>query len=1170
MHENRKQLVHLHVHSGYSLKDGLSKIKALVSRAKALGMTALAITEHGNMFSAVYFYKECKRQGIKPIIGCEMYICPSGKEDKVRDNRHLVLLAKNDIGYRNLVKILSDANLNGYYYNPRTDYEMLRNHSEGLIALSACLGGDVARAYNDTLEATKNITQAYKVACNRVETYIDIFGKEDFYLEVQDNGIQAQYAFNDVIYKLAEQYDLKVVATNDCHYVNKGDALHHDVLMAMQEDKLLTDTNRKKYESEEFYLKSFEEMNRGRVPEETIVNTLEVADKCNFDFEFGNYHIPVFDCPDGFDNQEQFLRHLVYEGMERRYPDFKENEQLYTERAEYELGIIREMGFNDYFLITWDFVNFSKSNDIAVGPGRGSAAGSIVSYSLGITDVDPIRFKLLFERFLNPERISMPDIDLDFSTENRHKVIEYVTRKYGSDRVCKIITYGTYGARGSIRAVGKTLNVPGTIIDKIAKAVPDTPGISLNDAFDQSEELTNLYNTNKDAKEIIDIAFSIEGNPSHTSSHAAGILITPTPIWDYVPVIRDKEGNVVAAFDMTTLEELGLLKVDFLGLRNLDVIDYAVKNIKRSKGIDITRQDLLNYVDDPNAYKLMARGLTLGLFQVESEGMAKWAKEMRVGDIFDASALLALYRPGPMDYIPAYIDNKSHPDNIQVPFEELRELLSETYGIIVYQEQVMIMSRILAGFTPGMSDYLRKGLGKKKEEVILECKNYLLYGKKDDEDNVIAPGAITLGHDEHKLVDFYDGTIVPFARYSFNKSHSVGYAFITAQTGALKYYFPAEYLAALLTTVSGIQDRVMKYTGAANEMGIEVLPPSINHSMQDYSVDEDGNIRMSLSTIKGVGDNVVDVIVEEREKNGKFENFSDFVFRCCDIGLDSKSLEGLIRAGAFAEMGLKKSALLSCCHKTLDTIKKRKVKATGSFMSPLFPSMLFNYDVVPNIKEFPHKILLKTEKDALGLYMTGHPLDSFKSIISRKTNIASTDFVREVDDTGLITKDYNIVHDQEAKIVGVITDIRVIRTKKGQGDLMAFLTLEDTHGTVSVTLFPSIYEKYADELQIDDIVYVYGVVNHTGDYEPSIAARRIDKLQQEYIRKVIIETPGSDIDLYKLREKMVAICRQCHGDIPVIITKGNIRVLLNRQFWVNEQGMEAILNGIPDSKTILE
>lgn len=637
-----KQFVHLHVHTGYSVNDGLSKIKALVKRAKELGMKSLAITEHGNMFSAVAFYKECKKQGIKPIIGSEVYICPQGMKVGVRENRHTVLLVKNETGYKNLVKILSYANMEGFYYNPRTDYDFLKKHSEGLICLTACLGGDLARTYNDTFAKTGSKGTAYQEAQKKVHQLIDIFGKDNVYLEVQDNGLKEQYEWNEIVYLLSQDLGVPAVCTNDCHYVNKEDYYYHDALMAMQAKTTLTNTNRKKYESDQFYLKSRAEMETGKVPVETLDITNEIADKCNFDFKFNDYHIPVYDYPKEFESNTAFMEYLVVKGLKERYLDFNERESEIMERANYELGVIRNMGFNDYFLIIWDVLKWCREQDIPCGPGRGSAAGSIIAYALRITDVDPLRFKLLFQRFLNPDRVSMPDIDLDISSERRDEVIEYVTRKYGYTRVSKIITFGRYGAKNCVRAAGRVLGLPQRVVDEVAKAIPETPGISLKQAFDESATLIDMYSNNVDAKSMIDIGFAIEGNPASTGSHAAGVLIAPDDVWEYVPVILDKEGKLVAAFDMVTLEQLGMLKMDFLGLRNLDVIANTRKQVKKNKNIDITLENLIQLIDDPNSYKLLAKGLTKGLFQVESDGMAKYAKEMQISNIDETAALLAL------------------------------------------------------------------------------------------------------------------------------------------------------------------------------------------------------------------------------------------------------------------------------------------------------------------------------------------------------------------------------------------------------------------------------------------------------------------------------------------------------------------------------------------------
>lgn len=1154
------EFVHLHVHTCYSVNDGLSKVNELVDRASELGMKSLAITEHGNMFSAVKFYKACKKKGIKPIIGIEMYVQPKGKKVKERDNRHLILLAKNDIGYKNLVKIVSEANMEGYYYNPRTDYTSLKKYSEGIIASSACLAGDIAREYQNTYHNTGDEDKAYRAAREKAKLYIDIFGKDNYYLEVQDNGIEDQYKWNEVIYKLADELGLDVILTNDCHYVKAEDWIAHDALMALQDGKKLSDKDRRRYETSEFYIKSYDELNSGKIPIQCLENTVKVADKCNFEFRFGEYLIPKFTAPENFDSKS-YLRHLVLKGLADRYDEV---DDALLERMEFELGTIDGMGFNDYFLITWDFVDFAKRSGIRVGPGRGSAAGSIVSYALRITDVDPIRFDLLFERFLNPDRISMPDIDIDFSRERRGEVIDYVINKYGSENVSRIITFGTYGAKQSVRASGRVLGLPNKVVDEIAKAIPDIIGISIRDAFNESETLNDLYKSNKDAKNVIDLARSIEGNPSHTGSHAAGILIAPGNVSDYFPVIRSKDGDTIVAWDMNTLEELGGLKCDFLGLRNLDIITDTVDNVRLSRDIHITEDDLMNLIDDSNSYTLLGQGKTKGIFQTESEGMAMWGNQMNVSNIDEASALLALYRPGPMDYIPTYVQNKFNPDDIKVAFEPLREILESTYGVLCYQEQVMKTARVMAGYTAGLTDGLRKAIGKKNADMIAEHKNYFVYGKKDA--NVA--GAKALGFNEQELLDYWEDVIVPFGKYCFNKSHAVAYAYITAQTGGLKFYFPSEYMAALLTSVTGNSAKVYEYIKDCEDMNIKVLPPSINYSTHKYIVNSNSDIVMSLATIKGVGEDAVIQIAEERERNGKFTSFSDFVYRCCLDKVTTATVENLIVAGAFNEFGLTKSALLSVCFSIIENIKKDRKVFESSPVIPIFESMYYTKDVVPNIKEYPNSIYLKMEKESLGIYMSGHPLEKYKSLMKRKSNVLASDFSREVDDTGNVVKNYGVYHSQSVNMIGIISEIRKIKTKKK--DDMAFVTIEDLSGSVSVTLFPNQYDNYKDLLKKDEIIYVYGEVDHSSDYDPQIICRKISTVKLEKQYSVIIKDVKKIDTLYKIQKQLGNICQNCSGNIPTYIETDSVSMLLPSKYWVNNQGLEAIRRSIPSALIVRE
>ena len=1086
-------MIHLHVHTEYSINDSLAKITDLVSRAKELGMEALATTDHGNLFSVIHFYKECKKQGVKPIIGTEAYICPLGKEEKVRDNRHIVLLCKNETGYKNLMAIMSDAAINGFYYNPRTDYDFLRQHSEGLILLTACLGGDVAKEIS---------TNGYEAGKEKLELYIDIFGKENVYIEIQDNGIKEQYEMNELLIKLSEVTGVPLVATNDVHYVRKEDYFYHDALMAIQAKTSIASKNRKIYGTDELYLKSDEEM-RGSLPDSSIDITHEIASRCNVEFEFGNYQIPKFDISE-FDvsSSEELLYNLAYEGFNQRYEDKSQ-----TERLEYELSVIKKMGYVDYFLITWDFIKWCKDNDIMIGPGRGSAAGSMLSYCLDITTLDPIEFGLIFERFLNPSRVSMPDIDIDVCKENRHLLLEYMYSKYGREYTCQIITFGTYGAKGAIRASGRALDLPYMFVDNVSKLIPSEAGIKIEEALVMSQDLENLYNNNDDAKQLIDTAMAIEGLPAHSSTHAGGILVTPNKLHEHIPLWNNKgtnnKGTIVSQFDMNTLEELGLLKIDLLGLRNLTIISNACKNI------GISPDDIDVY--DKEMYKLTQKGCNEGIFQIESEGMKETGKYMSLDSLPELIALIALYRPGPMDFIPSYIARKKGVEEIDYIFDSLKDVLEETYGIIVYQEQVMFISQILSGYTMAQADDLRKAMGKKKMDLILKHRESFI------------EGAVKNEYSEERLNSLYD-SLQEFAKYAFNKSHAAAYAIIAAMTCWLKYYYPREYMASLLSSWQADNtDKLALYIKHCEcELGIKVLPPSINVSGNNFAVDRDGNIRFSLTAIKSVGDKAVNQIVAERNKEGEFISFSNFVRRCCYGNVKKNNVEALAKVGSFDEFGIKRSQLVNQFQDIIEYYKKIR-KSSQVIVSDDSDSFI-------EIEEYPDEIKFKMEKDYCSFYMSGHPLDKYK----RKLNNLQAITTRDLENA-----------DDRLVVAGTVIRVKSIVTKKG--DDMCFLDIEDRFGTANIVVFPSCYKSSKNVLNKGELIVILGKIQRNEE-EVSVIANKIKRLADIVSKEVYVVSQGKE-------ELLLEIVQKCKGNITVYAVIGNKKIRIG---GTSDEGLEDI------------
>lgn len=1074
-----KEFVHLHVHSEYSLLDGACRIPQLVEKAAGMGMKSLAITDHGVMYGVIDFYKACRKAGIKPILGCEVYTARRSHKDRDprydADQGHLILLAENNTGYKNLIKLVSLGFTDGYYYKPRIDYDLLAEHSEGLIALSSCLAGDIPSLILD---------HQYEKARELALRLESIMGKGNFYLELQHNDLREQQIVNAQLIKMSKETGIPLVATNDVHYINREDAKTQEILMCIQTGKTIEDPDRLRFETDEFYLKSAEEMweHFAGCPE-ALENTVRIAERCNVEIVFGQLHFPSYDVPEGYTPFE-YLKYQCDLGYKRRYGDNMEH----YKRLEYELSVIRQMGYVDYFLIVWDFIKYARDHGIMVGPGRGSAAGSLVAYCLGITNVDPIKHDLIFERFLNPERISMPDIDIDFCYERRQEVIDYVVRKYGEDRVAQIITFGTMAARAAVRDVGRALGIPYNEVDRVAKMIPMVPGkhISIEDAIESNPELKNLYNSSKAIRELLDMAKSLEGMPRHASTHAAGVVISSRPITDLVPLYRN-EDLISTQFPMTTLEELGLVKMDFLGLRTITVIRDAVDLIRENRGITID-MDQIDY-NDPAVYEMLSNGETAGVFQLESQGMTQFFRELQPSNIEDIIAGISLYRPGPMDQIPQYIRNKRNPELITYPTEKLKPILDVTYGCMIYQEQVMRVCRDLAGYSLGRSDLVRRAMAKKKKDVMdAERKNFV-YGLTDDNGNVVIPGAIRNGVDE-KVAHMIFDQMEDFASYAFNKSHAAAYAYVGYQTAWLKCHYPVEYMAALLNSFVGNLNKISQYVRECKRMGIEVLAPDINESQGGFSVAR-GKIRFGLAAVKHVGENLVNSIIEEREKNGQFRSFVDFCERMEGKDLNKRAIESLIKCGAFDSFGVYRSQLMASYEKIMDRVSAKK-KNTMAGQFSLFDVMPEEDTAItiewPQIEEYDKRLLLAMEKDMLGLYLTGHPLDVFEDQIRRHVTHYSYEF--EVSEEG--QHESKLSDNQFVRIAGIVADVKTISTKNNR--LMAFVMVEDLYGQVEVVVFPGVYEECARFLEPDSQIWVEGRINLKEDEQAKILANLVKPL----------------------------------------------------------------------------
>ena len=1048
------EFTHLHVHTEYSLLDGSSKIKELVSRAKELGMDSLAITDHGVMYGVIDFYRAAKAAGINPVLGCEIYVAPGSRFDREAGNakesryHHLVLLAENDIGYANLVKIVSRGFTEGFYYKPRVDYDVLEKYHEGIIALSACLAGSIPSFLRRGLydEAKQ---EAYRLQ--------GIFGENNFFLELQDHGIPDQKTVNQGLLRLHQEIGIDLVATNDVHYIYDSDAEAHDILLCIQTGKKVSDTDRMRYEGGQYYLKSAGEM-EALFPyaKEAIENTHKLAERCHVEIEFGDYKLPHFDVPEG-ETSESYLRKLCKEGLYKRYP--KEQAEQLEERLNYELDTISTMGFVDYFLIVWDFIKYAKDHGIPVGPGRGSAAGSLVAYSLNITDlIDPIKYNLLFERFLNPERVTMPDIDIDFCYERRQEVIDYVTRKYGADHVVQIVTFGTMSARMVIRDVGRVLDLPYAYVDSVAKAIPMELGITIAKAMKMNPELRAMYETDDSAKKLIDMAMRLEGLPRHTSVHAAGVVISPKPVDEFVPLSRASDGNITTQYTMVTLEELGLLKMDFLGLRTLTVIQNAIHGAFDVHDIDY---------NDKEVFDMISSGHTEGVFQLESAGMKNFMKELKPHSMEDIIAGISLYRPGPMDFIPKYIEGKNNQDNIQYDCKELEPILAPTYGCIVYQEQVMQIVRDLAGYSYGRSDQVRRAMSKKKADVMEKEKNYFIYGNEE----IGVEGCIKRGIPEEVAIKIFDD-MTDFAKYAFNKSHAAAYAVVSYQTAYLKCHYPVDFMAALMTSFMEHTGKITEYIMNCRKMGIEILPPDINEGEYRFTPYE-GNIRYGLAAIKGVGRPVIDEIVAERELGGRYRSLKDFCMRLSGKSVNKRTVESFIKSGALDSLpGTRKQKMYSYIS-IMDGVNQEK-KGTLSGQMSLFdfasPEEQKELEVkMPDVGEYEKEEILGFEKEVLGVYISGHPLEEYVETLEKNITRTTADF--EVVDGETEPK----VKDQERAVIGGMITGRTVKATR-TNNMMAFLTVEDLYGTVEVIVFPRDYEKYRTLLEEDTKVFIQGRV----------------------------------------------------------------------------------------------
>ena len=1135
---------HLHVHTEYSLLDGSNKIKEYVEKIKALGMTAGAITDHGVMYGVIDFYKAAREAGINPVLGCEVYVAPGSRLDREMvhgEDRyyHLVLLAENNTGYSNLMKIVSKGFVEGYYYKPRVDMEVLEKYHEGIIALSACLAGEVQR----------NLVRGmYEEAKEVAYRYERCFGKGNFFLELQDHGIPEQKLVNQQLLRMSQETGIELVATNDVHYTNAEDAEPHDILLCLQTGKKLADEDRMRYEGGQYYVKSEEEM-KSLFPYalQALENTQKIADRCHVEIEFGHTKVPHFEVPEGYDSWT-YLNKLCHEGLDKRYGA---DAPKYLQKLDDELAVIKNMGYVDYFLIVWDFIHYAREHDIMVGPGRGSAAGSLVSYTSGITDIDPVRYNLIFERFLNPERVSMPDIDVDFCFERRQEVIDYVVEKYGKDCVTQIVTFGTLAARGVIRDVGRVMDLPYNFVDTIAKAIPNELGITIDKALLMNPELRGMYESDESVKKLIDMSRRLEGLPRHTSMHAAGVVISQKPMDEYVPLSRASDGTITTQFTMTTIEELGLLKMDFLGLRTLTVIQNAVRLAEKSSGKKID----MNAIDynDKKVLDSLGTGKTDGVFQLESAGMKNFMKELKPQSLEDVIAGISLYRPGPMDFIPAYIKGKDHPESITYDCPELEPILAPTYGCIVYQEQVMQIVRDLAGYTWGRSDLVRRAMSKKKGKVMEQERKNFVYG--NPEENV--PGCIARGIDEKVANKIYDN-MIDFAKYAFNKSHAAAYAVVAYQTAYLKYYYPVEFMAALMTSVLDNTSKVSEYIYTCRQMGIAILPPDINEGEGGFSVSGQA-IRYGLSAIKSIGRPVIDAIVEERKIRGPFTTLKDFITRLSGREVNKRTIENFIKAGALDGLEGNRRQKMMIYGSLLDALNQEK-KTTMAGQMTLFDIApeedKAEYEIkLPNVEEYDKEVLLGFEKEVLGIYISGHPLEEYMERLKKNTNAVTTDFVLD-EETGTL----KVSDGAKVCIGGMITDKVIKYTKSNKA--MAFITLEDLVGTVEIIIFPKDYERYAKYLENDAKVFVEGRVTAEEDRNGKLICEKIISFD-EVKRELWLKFPSkSDFEEKEgaLYGKMMDADGSEHVVIYLAAEKQMKRLPENRNVAITKELLEELGN----------
>ena len=1106
---------HLHVHTEYSLLDGSNKIKEYVARVKKLGMDSAAITDHGVMYGVIDFYKEAKAQGIKPILGCEVYVAPGSRFDKEAGNNedryyHLVLLAENNEGYQNLMKIVSIGFIDGFYYKPRVDIETLETYHEGIIALSACLAGEIPRYI---------MRGMYEEACKSALRYQNIFGKNNFFLELQDHGMPEQKQVNQSLLRMSREMGIELVATNDVHYTYAEDVKPHDILLCLQTGKRLSDEDRMRYEGGQYFVKSPEEMaTLFPYAPEALENTYKIAQRCNVEIEFGVTKLPKYDVPEGYTSWE-YLNKLCWDGFAERYPD---DTGKLRDQLTYELSIIQKMGYVDYFLIVWDFIKYSRDHGIAVGPGRGSAAGSLVSYTLGITNIDPAKYRLLFERFLNPERVSMPDIDVDFCFERRQEVIDYVVRKYGKDRVAQIVTFGTLAARGVLRDVGRVMDMPYAFVDSIAKMVPQELNITLDRALKTNPEFKTLYDTNEQVKELVDMSMRLEGLPRHTSMHAAGVVISQKAVDEYVPLSRAQDGSLTTQFTMTTLEELGLLKMDFLGLRTLTVIQNAVRMAEQGHGCKID-VDHIDY-NDKAVLDSLGTGKTDGVFQLESTGMKNFMKELKPQSLEDIIAGISLYRPGPMDFIPQYIRGKNHPETITYDCPQLESILEPTYGCIVYQEQVMQIVQKLAGYTLGRADLVRRAMSKKKAAVMQQERQNFVYGNEAEG----VPGCISRGIPENVANKIYDD-MIDFAKYAFNKSHAAAYAVVAYQTAWLKYYYPVEFMAALMTSVIDNSTKVSEYILTCRQMNIGILAPDVNESESAFSV-SGGAIRYGLNAIKSIGRPVIESIIAERKAGGPYVDLSDFIHRLPGKDVNKRVVENLIKSGAFDSFPANRRQMMLIYGQIMDEAAQKKKTELAGQMS------LFDFAAeedkeafkvkIPVVAEYNKGDLLAFEKEVLGFYISGHPLEEYEEQWKRGISHVTTDFLPP--EEGELPK----VHDGERATVGGMITTKTMKATK-TNKMMAFITIEDLVGTVEVIVFPRDYEKIGKMLNVDDKVFVSGRISAEED--------RASKMILESIRpfsepKKELWIQFTDVEEFKRREpELLSTIMDSEGSDSVII-----------------------------------